>query len=524
MAKKAVAKHVKKAKSFIKKYPWQIVTAILVLVVLWQLVGDVDLTKGTGSGTVTTLSASDRIALIDDDPTLGDKDAPVLIVEFSDFQCPFCKRFTDQTFDQIKSQYIDTGKVFWVFRDLPLSFHNNAENAAMAAQCAYEQNEFWDYHDKLFENQNSLDVSSLKKYAADLGLNTNDFDSCLDSKKYEDEVNNDVAVASSYGASGTPSFLINGQLLVGAQPFSAFKSAIDAALSGKGEAAPSPTSDGQVVDTSNDPEIELIVIEDKSCASCDTSKILKITTEQLFPTAKVTTFDYSTSNGKKWIEDLGINALPAYIFGEEVTEAANYNSIANSLVKSGNYYYISAGAAGASKLINPPSSDDDPVKGDSNAPVTIIEFSDFECPFCARFFTDTLPQIQAKYIDTGKVKFVYRDFPLSIHDNAQKAAEAAECAYDQGKFWEYHDLLFENQRSLTITSLKSYASQLSLDQSTFDSCLDSGKNAQEVKDDFQAGVNAGVSGTPAFFVNGVSLSGAQPFSAFEQVIEAELAK
>ncbi len=166
--------------------------------------------------------------------------------------------------------------------------------------------------------------------------------------------------------------------------------------------------------------------------------------------------------------------------------------------------------------------DDDPSKGSKDAEVTIIEFSDFQCPYCARFFTQTLPLIDENYIKTGKVRLVYRDFPLSFHQNAQKAAEAAECADEQNKFWEYHDLVFKNQGALSIDDLKKYAANLKLDTAKFDACLDSGKYEEEVKKDFADGQKAGVTGTPAFFVNGKPLVGAQPFSAFKEVIDAEL--
>jgi len=145
------------------------------------------------------------------------------------------------------------------------------------------------------------------------------------------------------------------------------------------------------------------------------------------------------------------------------------------------------------------SADDDAVLGNKNAPVTIIEFSDFECPFCGRFFSQTLPSIKKSYIDTGKVKLVYRDFPLSFHPNAQKAAEAAECAKEQGKFWEMHDLLFEKGVSGGINSFKQYAKDLGLDTVKFNSCLDSGRYTNEVQKDSQDGQSYGVSGTPTFF-------------------------
>jgi len=166
--------------------------------------------------------------------------------------------------------------------------------------------------------------------------------------------------------------------------------------------------------------------------------------------------------------------------------------------------------------------DDDAILGDEGAPVTIIEFSDYECPFCARFWRETLPQIKQEYIDTGKVKLVYRDFPLNIHRNAQKAAEAAECAGEQSKYYEMHDKIFENQQAIDVLSLKRYAQEIGLNTAEFNSCLDSGKMASEVKKDFSDGQAAGVRGTPAFFINGKLVSGAQPFSVFQQAINAEL--
>jgi protein-disulfide isomerase len=166
--------------------------------------------------------------------------------------------------------------------------------------------------------------------------------------------------------------------------------------------------------------------------------------------------------------------------------------------------------------------DDDPFKGSETAPVTMIEFSDFQCPFCARFYTQTLSLIEENYIKTGKVKLVYRDFPLSFHRYAQKAAEAAECADEQGKFWEYHDLLYEKQNewsALGISKLKDYAGQVGLNIGDFNQCFDSGKMTQEVEKDSQDGQSYGVKGTPAFFINGKLVSGAQPFEVFQAEIE-----
>ncbi|HII35919.1 MAG TPA: DsbA family protein [Nitrosopumilaceae archaeon] len=178
---------------------------------------------------------------------------------------------------------------------------------------------------------------------------------------------------------------------------------------------------------------------------------------------------------------------------------------------------------------------DDPIKGDPNAPVTIVEFSDFQCPFCARFFAQTLPQIQQDYIDSGKVKLVFRDFPLeSIHANARAASIAGECADDQKMFWQYHDKLFEGQTQWASLSandaantFQQYASELELNSENFNSCLNSQKYSDEVNQDFQNGANYGVTGTPAFFIGNdkdgyVTLIGAKPYSAFQQVIDKEL--
>ncbi len=177
--------------------------------------------------------------------------------------------------------------------------------------------------------------------------------------------------------------------------------------------------------------------------------------------------------------------------------------------------------------------DDDPVLGNQDAPVTIVEFSDFQCPFCSRFYQQTLPLIEQNYIQTGIVKLVYRDFPLDIHPNAVPAHIAAECADEQGKFWEYHDMLFDRQSEWIGLSLGSveekfsqYASGLGLDTTSFESCMKSEEIANEVAQDFQAGVQYGSSGTPTFFIGNedgyIKMVGAQPYAAFEAAINAQL--
>ena len=187
------------------------------------------------------------------------------------------------------------------------------------------------------------------------------------------------------------------------------------------------------------------------------------------------------------------------------------------------------------QIIRNISIDDDPMKGNPDASISIIEFSDFQCPFCAKFHETTLPQLEQNYISTGKVNFVYRDFPIqSIHPNAIPAALASECADDQGKFWEMHDEIFKNQRIWqdleilqSVALFKQYASNLGLDENAFDSCLDSGKYLNEITNDLNDGRAYGVTGTPAFFVGNekigfTHISGAQPYSTFQRVIDGQL--
>src|SRR3989338_10355646 len=161
-------------------------------------------------------------------------------------------------------------------------------------------------------------------------------------------------------------------------------------------------------------------------------------------------------------------------------------------------------------------------KGDEDAKIVIVEFSDFQCPYCGRFYEQTLSQIDDNYVKTGKVKFYYADFPLdSIHPNARPAANAARCAGEQDKFWEYHDKVFENQETLSNDNYKKWAQELGLDEDKFNDCFDSKKYDGEVNKDLQEGSSNGIQGTPGFIINDKILSGAQPFSAFQQVIEAE---
>lgn len=166
--------------------------------------------------------------------------------------------------------------------------------------------------------------------------------------------------------------------------------------------------------------------------------------------------------------------------------------------------------------------DDDYVLGSDSAPITIIEFSDYECPYCRKWHTEVFPQIREKYGD--KVRFVYRDFPLySIHPNAEPAAIAANCAGKQDKYWEFNDLLFNGNKDLSPATYETYAKELGLNVDTFNTCQSEPEIKEEVTADYDYAANLGVRSTPTFFINGLAVVGAQPFEVFEQVIDMELA-
>ena len=174
----------------------------------------------------------------------------------------------------------------------------------------------------------------------------------------------------------------------------------------------------------------------------------------------------------------------------------------------------------------------DPFRGPANAKVAVIEFSDYQCPFCGKYDKDTYPQLAKDYIDTGKIKYVWRDYPLDFHQNAAKAAEAAHCAGEQGRFWEMHDRLFTNQQNLAPADLTKHAEALQLNTSLFQQCLDSGRFAADIKKDIADAGSAGITGTPSFLIGVVQpngtvkitkkLVGAKPYAEFKTALDTLL--
>jgi protein-disulfide isomerase len=163
-----------------------------------------------------------------------------------------------------------------------------------------------------------------------------------------------------------------------------------------------------------------------------------------------------------------------------------------------------------------------PSLGPENAPITLIEFSDYECPYCQKWYQETFPQIMQNY--QGKVRFVYRDFPLTgLHSNASPAAEAAYCAGEQGNYWAFHDKLFSGGLALGTGTYDQYATDIGLNLDQFNECISTNKYQSTVEANYQFAANLGIQSTPTFFINGLAIVGAQPYSVFKQVIDQELA-
>ena len=372
--------------------------------------------------------------------TKGGKLPKVTIVEFSDFQCPFCNR-VNPTIAKILETYGDDVQV--AFRHLPLGFHKNARPAAIAAEAARKQGKFWEMHDKLFANQRALASEDLEKYASEIGLDVEKFKTDITDTTIAKRVDDDSKFSQSIGNTGTPGFFVNGRKVSGAQPFDAFKKVIDEEMK------------------KADAKLKTGVSREALYAEIIKNGLTKAAPRPRRPGSPD----------------------PAAVYKADATDA--------------------------------------PSRGATDALVTVVMFSDYQCPFCSKV-EPTLAKLLEDY--EGKLRVVWRDLPLSFHKDAMPAAIAAREAGRQGKFWEMHDLLFKNQRQLDRASLEKYAGELSLDMTKFKAALDGQTDKAKIQADVAMGNKIGARGTPAFFINGRSLSGAQPYDNFKALVEEELKK
>ena len=398
-------------------------------------------------------------------PAKGTADARVTIVEISDFQCPFCSRAAE-TVKKVAETYPKDVRV--VFVNLPLSFHKDARPAAIAGLAAGRQGKFWEMHDKLFANAKELTKDNFAKWAAELGLDAAKFAADVVDPVLARQVDEDTAIANGLGVSGTPGFFINGVKISGAQPFEKFQSVIDEEL--------------KKADT-----------EIKAGA------------------------DLAALPGRMWRKNapsLADKVVRWLIEGKVPPPAPAPTAAAEAPAKA-------AEPAEDKTVWKLELHGKEPTHGPADALVTVVEYTDFQCPFCSKV-RPTLKEVEKLY--EGKMRLVFKNQPLSFHKNAQIAAEAALCAHAQGKFWEMEERLFTNQQTLGREELPGHAKEVGLDVPAFEACLDAHTYRAHVQEDAAMAEKVTAQGTPAFFINGRKISGAQPLDAFRRVVDEELEK
>ena len=387
-------------------------------------------------------------------PFRGDPNAPVTMIEYSDFQCPFCARHFVQTEPAINETYVRDGKLQVIFRDYPIvGLHPNAPAAHIASMCVAEQGAalYWEIHDQLFRTQsewsNSVDPAPVfERLVEEAGVDMTAYRACLE-KADAKQALIDVALAEGQtaGVSGTPSFQLvssagDEYLLVGAQPYEQFAAYVDALVAG--EKPP-------------------------------------VAAEEQQPQGETEIPFWATAEG--WQPD---------------PERPGYNM-------AGDQY-----------------------RGSQDAKVTVIEFSDFECPFCSRHVLETQPALDAQFVNTGKIQWIFKHFPLSIHPQAPAAGVAAECAGEQGKFWEMHETLFGNVNKWSVNEpnpvFVELATEVGLDTAKFETCLEDPAMSERVQSDMSDGA-AFVQGTPTFIVlfngEGRIIPGALPPERFSIALQ-----
>jgi len=371
-------------------------------------------------------------------PWKGAADAPVTIVEYSSYQCPFCGR-VQPTLKEIAEKFPNDVRL--VFKQHPLPNQANSGPAAEAALEAHAQGKFWEFHDLLLANQRAIARPDLERYAEQVGLDMNAFRQALDTGKHKERVQKDLADAGKAGIRGTPNFLINGRNVVGAQPFDAFATVIREEITATRE----------------------LMAAGKSLAEAYAERLEK-----------------------------NLAAKPA-----PPAQPPQPDPAAKMSVPVGN----------------------SPTKGGAQPLVTLVEFSSYQCPFCARV-RDTVTELMEQYGDDLQVVFKHR--PLAFQANSEPAAKAAIAAQNQGRFWEFHNKLFDNQRELTPDNFLRWAQELGLDMDRFRADLESPATAARLAEDTTLADRLVAQGTPHFFVNGYRLRGAQPTDAFRAIIDREI--
>ncbi len=381
-------------------------------------------------------------------PVMGLPSAPVTIVEFGDYQCPFCRR-AEATLDQVRARYGSLVRIVW--KNNPLPFHSDAMPAAEAAMEAHAQGHFEAMHRILYANAPALNAFDLERYAGMAGLDVVRFRTAMAMHLHAPEVAADQALARTLAATGTPSFFVNGTVLTGAQPFDRFERVINAILA----RVPTITPPESVY-------VQMVSAPTPDPGAPTPSPYGPVPTPAPTP-PRAPALD------------------PARIYNIPVTNA--------------------------------------PAIGPVDALVTLVEFGDYQCPFCGRA-ESTVVALRARY---GRdLRVVWRNLPLAFHANAMPAARVAMEMFAQrgnAGFWRLHEMLFANQRSLDRPSLEGYALSMRMNMSGVRTALDFATRDAGIRADESMAHSIGANGTPTFFVNGRPLVGAQPEASFATVID-----
>jgi protein-disulfide isomerase len=388
------------------------------------------------------------VPVSDADPTWGDRNAPVTLVVFSDFQCPFCGK-VESTFEQVRTTY-GAAKVRVVWKNEPLPFHDKAKPAAEAAMGVFElagNDAFWRFHALAFAHQQELSEANYLAWAEQAGVrDMAAFGRGLQMHQWLGRVELDHELAQRLGVRGTPHTFVNGTAVSGAQPFEAFKKAID-------------------------DEMEQVATLTRTGVATDRVYVERSKVNFAKPEAEKEEEDEKEDTTTRWFVPVGKS----------------------------------------------------PVKGKANAAVTIVKFSDFQCPFCKRV-EPTIEAVLRKYGD--KVRLVWKDEPLPFHPRAIPAARLAlEARAQKGDagFWKMHDALFNSQPKLDDADLEVLGKQEGLDAARVKAALASTKDVASIADDMDLADDIQATGTPHFFINGRRLVGAQPLAKFVAMVDEEIA-
>lgn len=471
-----------------------------------------------------------RVSIIENEKqTKGDKSAPYTLVVFSDFQCPYCSKYAKE-FDREVMKNKDF-KI--VFKNFPLSFHKNAKDAAIASICAANQGRFWEFHDKLFKNQNELSDSLYMTIAQELKLDQAKFMECLTNEETKNILLKQMEEGKKLGVRGTPTYFLNDVAYNDTRNIKEFNKIY--------KNYKKSDKDIKYSDLENLNTV-ILYLNKKPYTIKDFYKLVpelaikfnnKVANEAYNMLKKITETDVVnvifTKEAKENKFENPENYMAALIKKEIKEPTAEevktlYEAYKNRLrgatfdqVKEQLKQFIMKSKVdgffrkknlelikkyNVNPLLLPPkftiNYKNSPIIGNKDAINTIFVFSDFQCPYCSR-----VAPIIEKLAKEKNIKIVYKFFPLSFHKRAFPAALASYCAYKQNKFWEFHDKAFKNQYQLTENNFLKWAQELKLNIDKFKECATDKESSKTIKKEIEEGISIGVQGTPSLYINGM---------------------